>query len=174
MGTAGKSKYKFVVGQQIGKWTVLSEITQGRPAKVHLKCVCGIEKYVDVYSLVNNRSTNCGCERKVKESGITKTTMYRALTKIKKYNPDINISDLEQLQAYQSNSCAISGESLNCTSTVSRIDNNKGYIPTNILWVNSNISPITNAHGIISAQNTLKSISPVQNIFERMGFKKGD
>ncbi len=174
MGSAGKSKYKFTVGQQIGKWTVLSETLVGSPAKVQLKCACGTEKLVDVYSLINNRSTNCGCERKVKKSGVTKTTLYRALVKLKRHNSSIDITDLEQLRGHQSNSCAISGEILNNSSTISRIDSTKGYVSDNILWVNSSVSPIANAYGIIGAQNALNSIPKVYNVFEQMGFKKGD
>lgn len=51
------------IGERYGNWTVLGHVEKpdGKSRKCLCRCVCGKEKYVSVYHLIQGASTNCGC-----------------------------------------------------------------------------------------------------------------
>lgn len=58
--TCGMCNKKEVnVGDKFGEWTVISKV-EGDNTKVHCKCSCGKERDVNMYTLLDGRSTGCG------------------------------------------------------------------------------------------------------------------
>lgn len=171
----GTSKYKFAPNQQIGSWTVIDGTTSGAPAKLTVQCTCGTRKQVDVYSLVNGRSTNCGCARAMKK-GLQKTDISRAMAKASRSGNLLTPEYLTDLFEAQRGSCVVTNKPLTETGmTLSTIDKSKGYQSGNVAWVSSEVSPFTNSCGIMSSVTIANSITNSQpDIFKRLGFTQGD
>ena len=61
---SANQKYSCLIGQAIGKWTVISLMTKNGVCCARCTCECGTSKDVNVYNLVNGKSQDCGCGRK--------------------------------------------------------------------------------------------------------------
>jgi hypothetical protein len=95
----GRSIRFLTVGQQFGRWTVISEdwIVQGKERSALVRCSCpkAIEKYVRISRLLAGESQSCGClmrervSKAKKTHGMKGTSEYRAWQNIKNrcYNP---------------------------------------------------------------------------------------
>lgn len=57
-------KYSYLIGQTIGKWTVLSLKNKNGICYASCTCECGTIRDVNVYNLINGKSHDCGCGRK--------------------------------------------------------------------------------------------------------------
>ncbi|MBW4511724.1 MAG: hypothetical protein KME64_35255 [Scytonematopsis contorta HA4267-MV1] len=51
------------IGEQFGSWTILEK--QGR--QILCQCNCGTKKLVYKHTIINGKSSNCGCERRAKK-----------------------------------------------------------------------------------------------------------
>lgn len=56
--------WKELIGKQFGRWTVIGNYIPGsrqpwKHGKILCKCLCGTERYVDIYSLLNGKSKAC-------------------------------------------------------------------------------------------------------------------
>lgn len=183
MGTRGKSKYngKFKAGHSFGHWTVVDGQTVGSPAKLHVVCECGTDKYVDAYTLVKGKTTSCGCVRVGEQApnwqginGVSKTTITRNMNRVR----ECTVNSIQAANVYvsQSGTCALTGQALSpTTARLERIDSNKPYEANNVLWVHNSVSPMTATYGVqgtVTAANSIVSnTSQLNNIFEKLGFE---
>ena len=55
-------RFKDLVGQRFGEWTVLRKIEKSRPIQWIVRCSCGTEKTCFGHTLVQGRSLSCGCK----------------------------------------------------------------------------------------------------------------
>ena len=61
---------------KVGHWKVLrTEIVDGK-RKALCRCVCGVEKHVDTYTLRKGTSTSCGCKRLTPERATAQATRH--------------------------------------------------------------------------------------------------
>lgn len=59
---------KSYIGKTYGGYTIIKYHSFNEETNKHYflcKCMCGTEKIVDAYNLINEKSTNCGCARSV-------------------------------------------------------------------------------------------------------------
>lgn len=129
------------VGTRFGKWTVTATpfTDQRGRAKVHVKCECGNESNVFLFSLTKKRSTQC----KTCSSGKSATLGSLANRVFRvglgegvdyKLSPEF----LSQSLSLQSSKCAISGEPLTVLNlSAARWDSTIGYTPENTVLVSN-------------------------------------
>lgn len=58
------TKYSYLIGQTINKWTILEILKIGKQAYAKCKCECGTIKNVRVLNILYGSSKDCGCGRK--------------------------------------------------------------------------------------------------------------
>jgi hypothetical protein len=140
-------------GAQYNSWTVMGLASDaGSKMRWLCRCVCGVEKIVDAYSLTTGRSRSCRkCSAVVanqarRTHGKSRTKVYRAWQSIKTrcYNPKAWksyqyhgaygvtmyagwVDDFEAFAAYV-------GEPPTPLHTIDRKDANGNYEPGNIRW----------------------------------------
>lgn len=186
MGARNKSKYdgKFITGTRYGKWTVVDGIihmrgsSRSRRANILLKCECGTEAFVDVWSLLNNKTSCCSTcgTRHIADSnpnwkgaGELSASYFNNDRKIASYHNLSFTATPQQLFdqfVAQAGSCSVTNMpiSLNsATARLDRIDKTRGYEANNVRWVHSAIYPVLNN----------AKISQPENIFTQLGFNRG-
>lgn len=170
-------KHNLKPGQQYGSWTVIGNKT-GK--KIEVKCTCGTQKIVDVYSLTNGRSTNCGCQRRLKGQGdLTGTILYRNFARLEKKGPlSMSYDDAIHIYNSQGAACCLTGQTLTSdTAKLERIYSTGPATAQNVAWVHSSVLPMVSNGGIFTATNTVISAasntSP-KNIFETLGMKPAE
>lgn len=55
-------------GTRFGYWTVIESPDASRHDYVRCRCICGKEKLIYVYNLIQGKSLSCGCKRKEGDS----------------------------------------------------------------------------------------------------------
>lgn len=60
------------IGTKFGYWTVIEPPDATRHAYVRCRCICGREKLIYVYNLLQGKSLSCGCKRKEGDSLVLK------------------------------------------------------------------------------------------------------
>lgn len=60
------------IGTKFGYWTVIEPPDATRHAYVRCRCICGREKLIYVYNLLQRKSLSCGCKRKEGDSLVLK------------------------------------------------------------------------------------------------------
>ncbi len=64
-------KIEYMIGEKFGSWVVIGTVlTEGYRKKWLCQCHCGKIREIDVYSLVNGKSKNCGCDRVYKRKDL--------------------------------------------------------------------------------------------------------
>lgn len=133
-------KSTILIGEQFGGWTVLAAPFRDlKRTRVRCRCVCGTESDVLVYNLTHEKTKQCrDCS-----SGKTPTTLglynytKRSALPSKvpyKLTPE-NVSETLALQGF---SCGLTQEPLTLeSSSVVRLNNSEGYIPTNVMVVST-------------------------------------
>lgn len=56
------------IGTKFGYWTVIEPPDVSRHDYVRCRCICGKEKVIYVYNLLQGKSLSCGCKRKEGDS----------------------------------------------------------------------------------------------------------
>lgn len=56
------------IGTEFGYWTVIETPDVSRHDYVRCRCICGKEKLIYVYNLIQGKSLSCGCKRKEGDS----------------------------------------------------------------------------------------------------------
>lgn len=56
------------IGTKFGYWTVIEPPDATQHAYVRCRCICGKEKMIYVYNLLQGKSLSCGCKRKEGDS----------------------------------------------------------------------------------------------------------
>ena len=158
------SKYSKLIkiGDKFNEYTVIGEIFNDKKgyAKVKVKCSCGFEKEIDVYSLYNNKATRCyKCNKKDLANNSQwkgyKTIPGKVISKLtreaKRRNITINITiqDIYNKLQEQNGKCALTNLDVdfikNKLASVDRIDSSKGYSIDNIQIVHKDINIMKNA-----------------------------
>lgn len=61
-------KDDIIIGTKFGYWTVIEPPDASRHDYVRCRCICGKEKMIYVYNLIQGKSLSCGCKRKEGDS----------------------------------------------------------------------------------------------------------
>ncbi len=149
-----------VVGETFYKLLVLEQETQGKHLMLHVKCECGVEKWVRHASIVKRKDIkSCGCWKDKwdrKRGQDPKCKMFlgaRARSKQKNMEftitkEDIIIPEVCPLLGIE---IKIGAKDRRHSPSIDRIDSTKGYTPDNI-WV------------VSSRANTLKNDASLQEL----------
>ena len=152
------------IGEKFGDWTVISENVEKyqRWYKLHVKCKCGVEKYVFASSLRTGKSTCCrSCSTYLGIGNLSSTFFSRIKegAKARNIKMDISIEYIFDLLVLQNYKCALSGLDLimsksfskdktdsvsSTTASLDRIDPKLGYIKGNVQWVHKDINYMKN------------------------------
>lgn len=156
----GESLYdgKFHKDQIIGSWVVLeAKIYRNKKgyATLNCRCKCGLEKHVDIYSLVHNKSKscyNCSVPNKIGDKNsqwkgvgeisgryFKQRTLKNASKEFKEY--------LWELFLKQNRECALTGIQIsfeNNTASLDRINSDIGYEKNNVQWVHKDVNLMKN------------------------------
>jgi hypothetical protein len=99
-GCLGKEiKIEVKEGDKFGLWTVLKEsegyIKDGLKLDrtFDVKCVCGVEKQVNLQSLKKGQSKSCGCQGKIRQEKIKKEKTLPTNTEEEQWKQSINYPD---------------------------------------------------------------------------------
>ena len=148
------SKLKDLVGQKIGRWTVLQIADKNKWGKSQwlCRCECGNEKIVSSSSLVNGKSKSCGCYHRDVLINMT-TTHGKSNTRLNKIWRGIKQRCLnKKAKAYEKYGKVGIGickeweefvpfmewslkNGYTDELTLDKIDNDKNYGPSNCRWV---------------------------------------
>ena len=180
-----RSKFegKFPPGYIFGDWAVVDGSIHGSPARIDVRCICGTVRSVDIWTLQNGRSTNCGCKNHGETAkryngvrGLSGTAIYRNSLRAESKSL-LNISNKEMAELYQqqSGTCTLTGQTINSdTARLERIDVNKPYETGNVQWVHSSVASMASKYGtsgVIANSVSIVSTTKPQNIFEQLGMK---
>lgn len=155
--TEEQLKQQLPVGERFGYWIIKNHefIRQPHKTLVNVKCDCGTEKAVAVWTLVANKSRSCSkCSyvKAFKGYGEISITYYNALRSAalrRKHSFHISIEHIWDLFLQQERRCAISGCPLiltnsnhlrDQTASLDRIDSKQGYVEGNLQWVHKDIN----------------------------------
>jgi hypothetical protein len=145
-----ESSYK--PGDSIHSWTVLE---QRKGGKWLLRCGCGTEKLVDIYSAVKGTSKSCSpCSLKdrLQENnpawrgarGVPGKRWSRLVNGAKTRGIEVTV-DFDYVASLFTDKCALSGLAIDKdTGSVDRIDSSVGYIEGNIQWVHKDVNRMKN------------------------------
>lgn len=158
------TKYKVEdwVGKKINQLQILQPDNNDK-AKVICECDCGIIKSQKLYYIILGRTKSCGCYARklfLKSStkhNMTNTRLHNIWSGIKHrcsptskhhkyyYDRGIHLHKpwAENFLTFYNEACGSYSEGL----SIDRIDNDKGYIPGNVRWVN----------GYVQSNNTRKN-----------------
>ena len=139
-------------GTQVGSWTIIGPETstpknpRGFRYYILCRCICGKERPVPVDALKSGRSKSCGCQRRNNVThGLSETTEYRTWLRMKQRCYDENtdrfkdwggrgITVCEQWKHSFPQFLEDMGPKPASDYSLERIDNAKGYFPTNCRW----------------------------------------
>ena len=168
MGLKNTTKYqKIKIGDRYGDWTVIGEVFVSRYAKVPCRCVCGLEKEVDAYTLSIGKSKkckSCGLPQAAsknpswngyKEIPASWFTRFRNYAKKKGNAFSIEMKDVWNVYIKQNKKCALTGLPIDFTrdgkgkqssykASIDRINSHKGYTKENIQLVHKDVNIMKN------------------------------
>lgn len=152
------------IGEKYGDWIVISQNIEKyqRWYKYHVKCKCGLEKYVLASTLRTGKSVCCRSCSKYLGIGDLSSTFFSRIkegAKARNIKMDITIEYAFNLLKSQKYKCALSGlnlimsktfsqDKIDCenstTASLDRINSNLGYIEGNIQWIHKDINIMKN------------------------------
>lgn len=160
----GLNKYNnfFNINDRFGKYTIVDVtiVRNNYKATILVKCDCGNIQYVDVYSLINNKTTRCfKCNTRNLENNAQwkgyKTIPGKVISKLKRdalrrnINVYITLEDIYDCILLQNNKCALTGIDIDFinlrNASVDRINSSKDYTVDNIQIVHKDINIMKNA-----------------------------
>lgn len=146
------------VGDKFDNLLVIGFIPSGKSCSTFAlcKCICGNEKSIRPDMLRKNKTNNCGCIPGAQWQGYGELSMtYFHLIKKNASKRDlefnVSIEYLWDLFIKQNKKCALTGLELVLardfrkqvqSASIDRIDNNKGYVESNVWWVNKDINTL--------------------------------
>lgn len=159
-------EYLDITGQRFGRLVAIERDTTSKRTRWICKCDCGNVKSIDLTHLKSGATTSCGCYRKehnkevMTKHGLTKTSLHNRWKALKQRCLNENSNDYTN---YGDRGITLCEEWLEFENfynwsiengykeeyQIDRIDNNKGYSPSNCRWV----KPIVNNH---NRRNTAK------------------
>lgn len=151
MGRPRGSKYFDMVsaGDSFGKWTITgTPFTDKKSnALIECECECGIKNDIQIYRLVNEKSTQCrNCA-----AGISPTLGAFSNRAMKSHLSSVGFSgsmspyslnevNLSESFSIQSSNCALTGEAISFTNSAPvPYDSAKGLVPDNTIIVSNNV-----------------------------------
>jgi hypothetical protein len=155
-----KERRKYVVGDRIGKRTVMALISSGDGVRCLMKCDCGNEKIVTAGVLRSGSGKRCKIcfdkERRVGGGWVFWLDIVKQ-AKRRSIEFDITYEEVRELLKTQRNLCALTGVAIEIASTakghmhgestasLDRIDSSLGYLSTNIQWVHKVVNMMKQA-----------------------------
>ena len=163
------------VGDNIGNLVVvkkLGRVRKGRSLFWRCRCNCGSDKDITLssHALKDGHTRSCGCLLNPSGKrhpnfvgyGDMPGGMFKRIehgAKNRKISFSITKKQIWDLFEKQNRKCALSGMTLQfgvnsrikekkreCTASVDRVDNTKGYVKGNIQWVHKDINKMKNTH----------------------------
>lgn len=90
-----------MIGQTIGRWTILDEFRKGRFLYYDCRCECGTERAVKANSIKTGRSRSCGCLKKERAKNVIAENSKERLATTAKYRT--NFYSIEKETPYKNN-----------------------------------------------------------------------
>lgn len=149
----------IIPGQRFGRLIIIREIEEQPPFRIILcRCDCGVEIPVRLNSLRTGNTTSCGCFRKEVVSaknlthGMSQTSIYQTWKGMIKRCENPNDSVYRYYGGRGIKVCTRWRESFDAflkdvgippenQTSIDRIDNERGYEPGNVRWVNRMMQP---------------------------------
>lgn len=96
-----ETKMETMIGQKVGRWTILGELRKGRFLYYECRCDCGTVREVKANSIRCGRSKSCGCLRRERALDIISENSKNRIETNAAYNT--NFDAIEREKPYKNN-----------------------------------------------------------------------
>lgn len=102
-----ETKMETMIGQKVGRWTILGEFRKGRFLYYECRCDCGTLRNVKANSIKSGRSKSCGCLKQERAKDVIAKNSRERLTTNAEFRT--NFDAIERTEPYKNNKSGHTG-----------------------------------------------------------------